>query len=510
MSANDNNRTNIEIETLIRARYPIIYIVSWEEKRVEEALRTIASSRGKKIYGWTITQGMGINPQMRDDTTRDPLSALDFVMDSHDHAIFILKDFHSYISDNAVLRRLRDLTFALKTSYKTLVILAPVLKLPAELEKEATVVDYPLPGLVELDELLEGIIQSVKGNTQISTDLSPAEREQILKAALGLTATEAENVFAKSLVENRCFDIDIIVSEKEQIIRKTGLLEYYTATEAFADVGGMDSLKDWLHTRSLAFTEKAREFGLPQPKGMMLLGVQGCGKSLCCKAVASLWKLPLLRLDVGKIFSGIVGSSEENARRAIRIAESVAPAILWIDELEKGFAGTQSSPFSDAGTTARVFASFVTWLQEKTAPVFVVATANEISQLPPELLRKGRFDEIFFVDLPSVEERREIFEIHLKKRKRDPSKFDLDLLAASAPGFSGAEIEQAVIDGLYRAFDAERDVSTKDILYCAKQSVPLSKTMKEQIDELREWAARRCRMASTRPSEQLETVPARK
>jgi SpoVK/Ycf46/Vps4 family AAA+-type ATPase len=261
----------------------------------------------------------------------------------------------------------------------------------------------------------------------------------------------------------------------------------------------MDSLKDWLHTRSLAFTEKAREFGLPQPKGILLLGVQGCGKSLCCKAVASLWKLPLLRLDVGKIFSGIVGSSEENVRRAIAIAESVAPAILWIDELEKGFAGTQSSPFSDAGTTSRVFASFVTWLQEKTAPVFVVATANDISQLPPELMRKGRFDEIFFVDLPSPAERREIYEIHLRKRKRDPAKFDLDLLSSKSPGFSGAEIEQSVIDALYKAFHEGREVCTDDVGCCSESSVPLSTTMKERIDELREWAAHRCRMASTLP-----------
>lgn len=499
LPGNGGNKTNTEIETLVRARYPIVYIVSWEEKRVEDALRAIASARGKKIYSWTITQGMGISTRMRDDATRDPLAALDFIMDSRDQAIFVLKDFHSYVTDNAITRRLRDLTYALKTSYKTLVLLSPILKLPPELEKEITVVDYPLPNLEELDMLLEGIVQSVRGNAKIDTKLDDDEREQLLKAAQGLTASEVENVFAKSLVEHRGFDVDVVVSEKEQIIRKSGLLEYYRTSEAFADVGGMDSLKDWLHTRSLAFTEKAREFGLPQPKGILLLGVQGCGKSLCCKAVASLWKLPLLRLDVGKIFSGIVGSSEENVRRAIAIAESVAPAILWIDELEKGFAGTQSSPFSDAGTTSRVFASFVTWLQEKTAPVFVVATANDISQLPPELMRKGRFDEIFFVDLPSPAERREIYEIHLRKRKRDPANFDLDLLSSKSPGFSGAEIEQSVIDALYKAFHEEREVSTEDIGCCTKSSVPLSTTMKERIDELREWACHRCRMASTLP-----------
>lgn len=504
-------KVNTEIETIICARYSVVYIVSWEEKRVEDALRAIAASRGKKVYTWTLTQGMSTNPHIRDDATRDPLSALDYVMDSREQAIFILKDFHSCITDNTIVRRLRDLASALKTSYKTLIILAPVLKLPAELEKEVTVVDYPLPDASELDSLLDDIIQSIRPSVQpsVNADLTPEQREQVVKAAQGLTIGEAENVFARSLVEKRSFDVDTIISEKEQIIRKSGLLEYYRPTEAFADVGGLNSLKEWLSTRSLAFTEKAREFGLPQPKGIMLLGVQGCGKSLCCKAVASLWKLPLLRLDVGRIFSGIVGSSEENVRRAISIAESVAPAILWIDELERGFAGTQSSPFSDAGTTARVFATFITWLQEKTSPVFVVATANDISQLPPELLRKGRFDEIFFVDIPTGAERVEILGIHLKKRGRDPSEYDLETVASKMPGFSGAEIEQVVIDSLYRAFCEGRDVTTEDLISCAEQSVPLSRTMEERIDELREWAAHRCRPASTSLPEEIEAFPGR-
>jgi ATP-dependent 26S proteasome regulatory subunit len=486
-----------ELETLIRARYPIIYIISWEEKRVEEALRAITAGRGKRMFVWTVTQGMVLSQTGTDDRTREPLAALDYVMSSNDPAVFVLKDFHAFITDVSVTRRLRDLTTALKTSYKTLVILAPTLKLPPELEKEVTVVDYALPSLEDLDRLLEGIIQSVRGNAQIDTELAPEEREHLLEAALGLTANEAENVFARSLVEKRRFDVDVILSEKEQIIRKSGTLEYYRLAEDFTDVGGMDILKDWLRKRTSAFGQKARDFGLPAPKGILLLGVQGCGKSLCCKAVASQWKLPLLRLDVGKIFSGIVGSSEENMRRAIRMAESIAPCVLWLDELEKGFAGTQSSPFSDGGTTSRVFASFITWLQEKTAPVMVVATANDISQLPPELMRKGRFDEIFFVDLPAEDERDEIFEIHLRKRKRDPARFDLKGLAAEAAGFSGAEIEQAIIAALYDAFDAGRDIETEDVVRSVRQSVPLSRTMKEQIALLREWAATRARPASS-------------
>lgn len=497
---------NEELETLIRARYPIVYIVSWEEERVETAIRQIGADRGKKVYVWTITQGMVLNPNNRNEQTRDALAALDFVMESRDPAVFVLKDFHPFLTDVTIIRRLRDLTLALKKSFKTIVIVSPILKLPMELEKEITVVEYSLPTLEELNNLLESIIQSVKQNPQIDCNLSQEEREQVLKAAQGLTSNEAENVFAKSLVEKRKFDVDVVLSEKEQIIRKSGLLEYYPATEAFANVGGMDVLKDWMDKRTVAFTEKAKSFGLPSPKGILMLGVQGCGKSLSAKAIASLWKLPLLRMDVGKIFGGIVGQSEENIRKAIRTAESTAPNIVWIDELEKGFAGTQSSAVSDGGTTARVFGTFISWLQDKTAPCFVVATANEVNSLPPELLRKGRFDEIFFVDLPSHDERREIFSIHLKKRGRDVAKFDLDALAEATPGFSSAEIEQVVVAALYDAFAENADITTDAVIAAAKASVPLSVTMAEKIAMLREWAQTRARPASSEPPEPVKSV----
>jgi ATP-dependent 26S proteasome regulatory subunit len=490
------NQIDLELETLIRARYPLVYVVSWEEKRVEEALRAISTNRGKRMFVWTVTQGLVNSPTARDKATRAPLAALDFIESSNDPAVFVLKDFHAFITDTEITRRLRDLTYALKTSYKTVIILAPTLKLPPELEKEVTVVDYALPSLEDLDRLLENIIQSVKNNKQIDTQLAPDQREHLLEAALGLTANEAENVFARSLVERRKFDVDVILTEKEQIIRKSGILEYYRVDEGMADVGGLDVLKDWMRKRNQAFGQRARDFGLPAPRGILLLGVQGCGKSLSCKAVAHAWRLPLLRLDIGKVFGGIVGQSEENMRRAIRMAESIAPTILWLDELEKGFAGTQSSGISDGGTTARVFASFITWLQEKKAPVFVVATANRIEDLPPELLRKGRFDEIFFVDLPTAAEREEIFRIHIKKRKRDVAKFDVTALAEEADGYSGAEIEQAIISALYDAFDAGRDITTEDLLSNVRTSVPLSRTMSEQIDELRYWASTRARNAS--------------
>jgi len=497
-------RVETELETLIRARYPLIYVVSWEEKRVEDTLRAIARDRGKKLHVWTVTQGFAGPAGHRDNTTRDPLAALDFVINSPDQAIYLLKDFHSYIADYNITRRLRDLTLALKNSFKNLIILAPLLKLPPELEKEVTVLDYGLPTREDLGRLLDDIIRSVKDTPGVNTDLTPEQREHVLKAAQGLTAMEAENVFAKSLVERRTFDVDVVLSEKEQIIRKSGILEYYPATEAFSNIGGLDLLKDWMDKRTASFTDKAREFGLPEPKGILLLGVQGCGKSLSAKAIGSLWKLPLLRLDIGKVFAGLVGASEENMRKALRVAESVAPAILWLDELEKGLSGLQSSGSSDGGTTARVFSTFLTWLQEKTVPVFVVSTANQVEALPPELLRKGRFDEIFFIDLPSKEERAEILRIHLRRRKRDPEKFDVLRLAEATPGFSGAELEQMVIEGLYEAFDEGTELTTKHLLKAARASVPLSMTMREKIAYLRDWAKTRARPASSAKVESLE------
>ena len=492
--------TRSEMDVLIRARYSILYVVSWEEDRVERVLRDIGEKREKKLYTWTITRGMLQEAGAQADlATTDPLKALDFVMETADAALFVLRDFDPFLDDPVVERKLRDVARSLRASYKTLIIVSPVMKIPQHLEKDITVIDYPLPDMAELTKLLEGIMHQVEGNPSIRIELDEAGREQIVKAALGLTASEAENVFAKALVLNSALDlsdVEVVLAEKEQIIRKSGILEFYSAEEKFAEIGGLDALKEWLGKRGNAFSERAREFGLPEPRGVLLLGVQGCGKSLSAKAVSGFWHLPLLRLDVGSVFGGVVGSSEQNMRRAIRLAESVAPCILWLDELEKGFAGTQSSSFSDAGTTARVFGSFITWLQEKTKPVFVIATANDITTLPPELMRKGRFDEIFFIDLPSATEREEIFRIHLLKRARKPEDFDLAELAQAAAGFSGAEIEQVVISGLYDAFDEGQDLTGDDLMRNISNSVPLSATRKEDLDALREWARTRARPAS--------------
>jgi ATP-dependent 26S proteasome regulatory subunit len=491
-----------EIEVLIRAKYPILYIVSWEERRVEEAVAGVCTALKRQLHTWSITQGM--KPQVnRQSGPAKPtalpgeLEALALVHEAPDYTVFLLRDFHPYMKDTRVIRLLRDLALRLRGKAQTIILMGPVLALPTELEKDITVVDFGLPSSQDIGKKLDQICAAVKGNEALNCDPTPEQRELLVKSAQGLTLDEIESVFARSLVEKKGLDVEVVLEEKKQIVRKSGLLEYYPAAHNMKEVGGMELLKEWLSKRSLAFTDKAHEFGIPSPKGILLLGVQGCGKSLIAKAVAAHWNLPMLRMDVGRIFGSLVGQSEENIRRAIKVAESVAPCILWADELEKGFAGIQGSGVSDSGTTARVFATFLTWMQEKTAPVFLIATANDVSALPPEMLRKGRFDEIFFVDLPDREEREEIFRIHLSKRKRDPANYDLLQLAKATRGYSGAEIEQIVVGALYYAFDQSRELSMEDLLHEAKSVVPLSVMMREEIDELRTWAEMRTRPAST-------------
>ncbi|MBI3848887.1 MAG: AAA family ATPase [Verrucomicrobia bacterium] len=496
-----------EIETLIRARYPILYIISSEETRVQNMVVEIARQRQKKVFEWSysvgiVPAGTSIQSQKhRNAATKDPLAALDQVIEQVEPAIFIFKDFHPFLTKNnfAIIRKLKEIALHLKNSFKTIILVSPALEIPTELEKEITVLNFPLPNRDDLAALLDKIVDEVKQFKQVKIDLDEAGRERLLQAALGLTLGEAENVFAKIIVKDERLsgeDVNEVFAEKQQIIRKSGLLEYYATTETFSQVGGMSVLKDWLQKRASSFTDQARAFGLPAPKGILLLGVQGCGKSLCAKAVSSLWQQPLLRFDMGRMFGSLVGSSEENVRKAISVAESVAPAILWVDEIDKAFAGSQGSGATDGGTTARVFGTFLTWLSEKTAPVFVVATANDISQLPPELMRKGRLDEIFFVDLPSESEREEIFRIHITKRGREPKNFDLKALVDASKDFSGAEVEEAIISALYDAFYAQQELATDHILEALRQTVPLAKTMDEQINRLRTWTEGRARNAS--------------
>lgn len=503
-----------ELEYLIQARYPLIYVVSPEEERVERALAEIGGRRHRKVLAWSITNGFeSLDGGSSYSDIRDPLRALDFVTKFEDDAIVILRDFHPFMKDPSVVRKLRDCSRFFKESDYNLhiILLSATYAAPLEIEKEIAVIDYDLPEREELEEIVWQVAQSVPEGVHLAVKTDAELRETVVETALGLTADEAKAVFAKSLVKTRDFDVNTIMAEKKGIIRKSGILEFYETDQRFSDVGGLEVLKAWLQKRKSSFSRDARDFGLPSPKGLLLLGVPGCGKSLTAKAIGAMWHMPLLRLDVGKIFGSLVGSSEENIRKAIRTAEAVAPSILWLDELEKGFSGTQSSGQTDGGTTSRVFGTFISWLQDKSSSVFVVATANNVKALPPELLRKGRFDEIFFVDLPSAKEREEIFRIHINKKKRDASKIDIPQLVAASQQFVGAEIEQAVISALFDAYeDGKAELTTERLLKSVEEIVPLAYTMKEMIDGMREWAKSRARRASNTDAEEREESGGRK
>ena len=494
-----------ELSILIQAQYPLIYLVTSEEERAEQAIAEIAqaSKPQRRVFLWTVTHGIVEYGQPRNVTqhnTVSPEAAVEWSTRQRDPAIFVFKDLHPFVDSPAVTRWLRDAIASFRGSQRTILLMSPVQQIPIELEKEVAVLDFAMPDMAELNQVLSQQLDLTR-NRRITTET----REELLKAALGLTRDEAEKVYRKAQVTTgRLTDeeVGIVLSEKKQLIRRNGILEYIEEDETIQSVGGLEELKRWLTQRSNAFTERAREYGLPQPKGMLILGVPGCGKSLIAKTTSRLWGLPLLRLDMGRVYDGsMVGRSEANLRNALKTAESISPAILFIDELDKAFAGTAGSADSDGGTSSRIFGSFLTWMQEKDSPVFVMATANRVERLPGEFLRKGRFDELFFVDLPNAEERKDIFRIHLSKRKRDISRFDLDQLANVSDGFSGAEIEQALVAAMYDAFAQEREFTQLDIIAAVKATQPLSKTMSEQVTALRDWARQRARPAAASVAE---------
>ena len=494
-----------ELNILVRAQYPLIYLVTPEEERAEQAIEKIAKANAeyKRVFVWTVTRGMVEYGQPRQSTqhnTVSPEAAIEWTTRQKDSGIYIFKDLHPFIDGPVITRWLRDAIASFKGSDKVIILMSPVQTVPIELEKEIVVLDYPLPNLAELNHVLSDRLAKSK-----TKRLDTETREKLLKAALGLTRDEAEKVYRKAQIKNGRLtgeEVDIVLSEKKQLIRRNGILEYIEEDETIDSVGGLEELKRWLNQRSNAFTERAREYGLPQPKGMLILGVPGCGKSLIAKTTSRLWGLPLLRLDMGRVYDGsTVGRSEANLRNALKTAESISPVILFIDELDKAFSGGGGSGDSDGGTSGRIFGSFLTWMQEKKSPVFVMATANRVERLPGEFLRKGRFDEIFFVDLPNSTERQDIFEIHLGKRRSDIDRFDLEQLTKVSDGFSGAEIEQAIIAAMYDAFAQDREFTQLDIIAAIKATLPLSRTMTEQVTALRDWARQRARPASASVAE---------
>ena len=494
-----------ELNILVQAQYPLIYLITPEEERAEQAIEKIAKDNSdyKRVFVWTVTRGIVEHGQARQGTqhnTVSPEAAIEWTIRQKESGIYIFKDLHPFIEGPVITRWLRDAIASFKGSDKVIILMSPVQTLPIELEKEVVVLDYPLPNLSELNQVLSARLAKSRGSR-----LDTETREKLLKAALGLTKDEAEKVYRKAQVKAGKLtesEVEIVLSEKKQLIRRNGILEYIEEDETINSVGGLEELKRWLKQRSNAFTERAREYGLPQPKGMLILGVPGCGKSLIAKTTSRLWGLPLLRLDMGRVYDGsTVGRSEANLRSALKTAESISPVILFIDELDKAFAGGGGSGDSDGGTSGRIFGSFLTWMQEKKSPVFVMATANRVERLPGEFLRKGRFDEIFFVDLPSSAERRDIFRIHLGKRRSEIDRFDIEQLTKVSDGFSGAEIEQAIIAAMYDAFAQDREFTQLDIIAAIKATLPLSRTMTEQVTALRDWAGQRARPASASVAE---------
>jgi ATP-dependent 26S proteasome regulatory subunit len=476
-----------ELNLLLKARYPVLYISTFEEDRVEYTIRkAIKSTSNKAIYTWDFVEGYKTNPNNPRFAAKNPLQALELVekLTADTPAIFILKDFNKFLNDISISRKLRNLVRILKTQPKSLIIVATELDIPKELSDLITVLEFTLPTSSEIKKELLRLFES------LNNDIDPKFLEILIRACQGLSIEKIRRVLSKSIAQYGSINnatVNLILIEKRQIISQTEILQFQDTTSQFTDIGGLETLKKWLDTRKESFSEKAKIYGLPAPRGLLLAGIQGTGKSLTAKAIANEWQLPLLRLDIGRLFGGIVGESESRVRQMIQLSEALAPCVLWIDEIDKAF--SEQTKGGDSGTTNRVLGTFITWLSEKKSQVFIVATANNLSVLPLEIIRKGRFDEIFFVGLPLLEERKQIFEVFLKRlRPTQLSSFNLTLLSKKSEEFSGAEIEQAIIEGMLIAFNEKREFTTDDILIGLSQIIPLSQIEPERTKQLQDWA----------------------
>jgi AAA+ superfamily predicted ATPase len=494
-----------ELVNLTQAGASVIHLASFEWERIQALARRLAEKwelSGAEI--WSSSMGLekrGSGETSVPDSSADPVGLLKELYEGNDEPrVILFEDFHPYLEmprHHEVVRWVRQLTRADGNPPRVALLSTPTSELPEDLQKEVPTLEVPLPNKKHLEKLCGRVARRLSEKFDGFTFNEHSEK--LFEAAQGLTTMEAELAFGKAGAECRKLTSEespVVMREKKRILRENQMLEYYEPEVSFDDVGGLGKLQEWLQKRKRAYGDKAQDFGLEPPRGTMLLGVQGCGKSLIAKAIAQEWSFPLLRFDIGKVFGGIVGESESNMRKALEVAEALAPSVLWIDEIEKGLSGLGSSGATDGGTTARVFGTFLTWMQEKDTPVFVVATANRIQQLPPELLRKGRFDELFFVDLPGFEDRKDILSIHLKAKDKDPDRFDLEMLAQKAQGFSGAEIEEAIHEGMFTAFDDGTELADEHIATALEETVPLARTMAEDIKQLREWAEVRARPAS--------------
>jgi SpoVK/Ycf46/Vps4 family AAA+-type ATPase len=494
---------NEELENLVKANISSIYIESFEWQRFQSKIRKISIDTKKKLFYFNDTKGLGkfIEKDKVFDYEDDKTDIIEVIENIEEEAIYVFEEVHSYLNDEKVVNKFKFIIRELKQKKSNFIFFSTVLNIPKELEKELIILDMPLPTLDDLEALFKNIAKeyNISSNINIS----------ILKSLLGLTIEEATNAISKAIAQNGKLsedEIEILILQKEQIIKKSGHLEYFHPNDTMNSIGGLDNLKEWLKIRKKAFLPNAKKYKLKSPKGIMLLGIPGTGKSLSAKAVSNSWKMPLLRLDFGKVFGGIVGESESNIREAIKVAESLSPCVLWIDEIEKGLSGLQSN--GDGGASTRVFGTFLTWMQEKKSEVFVLATANDISSLPKELLRKGRFDEIFFVDLPTKEEREEIIKIHLRNVEQNEENINIKKLAELSGGFSGAELEEVVNEALFNIFDSQAQkkpiLKTKDLIEVIEKFYPLSKTLDpKELEKMRKIAKVRYKPASKNEPESL-------
>jgi len=473
-----------QLDLLIRSRTPILWIRQQEEERLRRLLGQAAQRLGQRLLlQWDFVAGLQGLANHQGEAARNPMAALDSfrLVAEPQAAILLLLDFHRYVDDSAICRRLCNLATELRQRPFTLVISAPDLALPRELEANVTVLELPMPEAEEIRLLLEGIASASQ------SPLEASALELLVRSCRGLPEQRIRQLAARALARHgglEAADLDDVLEEKRLALARSDLLEYCPAAADPSEIGGLDQLKRWLERRRLAFSPEAQAYGLPHPRGVLLVGPQGSGKSLTAKAIAHSWGMPLLRLDLGRLFAGLVGASEARSREMIRTVEAMAPCILWIDEIDKGFS---LDGRSDGGTSQRVLATLLTWMAEKSSPVFVVATANAIDKLPPELLRKGRFDEIFVLDLPTAAERRQILDLHLRRRRPNYS-IPLEVLVDRCAGFSGAELEQIVLDAMLMAFSEGREFGEADLITAAAELVPLSRTAREQIEALQSWA----------------------
>ena len=487
-----------ELTLLLKARYPIIYINTIEEDRVEYIIRKyIKTSLNRSIYSWDFIDGYTNNPNNEGFAKRNPVQALELVerLTAQTPAIFLLKDFNRFLTDVSISRKLKNISRILKLQPKTIIIIGSEFNIPKELSDLITILQFQLPVESEINYELKRLIESL--NIQID----PQILESLTRACQGLSLERIRRVLSKIIATYKTIDensIKLLLNEKKQIISQTEILEYWSVDDTISKIGGVDNLKNWLKKRKTSFGIQASNYGLPTPRGLLLVGIQGTGKSLTAKAIANEWQLPLLKLDVGKLFGGIVGESESRLRQMIQVAETISPCILWIDEIDKAFSNNNNT--GDSGTSNRVLATFISWLSEKTKPVFVVATANNVDLLPLEIIRKGRFDEIFFLDLPQKQEREQIFKIHIQEfRPNRWELFDYSKLAQLSEAFSGAEIRQSIIEAMYHAFYEKREFTTEDICLSLTQLIPLSKLENNQTLKLKNWAVSgRIRLASSK------------